>query len=80
MKEKYSCFNCPSISDYSLKDLKDICTSCGKEYGFPLYNFPQKIGDIEILKPLARGFYGSTYIGEKSPFGGVKISRVRRAS
>ncbi|WP_046756652.1 ORC-CDC6 family AAA ATPase [Kordia jejudonensis] len=76
MKEKYSCFNCPSLSDYTLKEKTDKCPKCGDEYGFPLSDHPENIGDIKIIKPLERGFYGSTYVGEISPFGGVKIKKV----
>lgn len=74
--EKYSCFICPVKDDYGLKELTDTCSICGEEYGFPLLQYPVKIGDIEITKPLARGFYGATYIGERSPFGGIKIKKV----
>jgi hypothetical protein len=74
--EKYSCFKCPQKSDYSLKKLEDVCPECGQEYGFPLFKHPIKIGNIEIVKPLARGFYGATYVGEIAPFGGIKIKRV----
>ncbi|MBO9154995.1 protein kinase family protein [Chitinophaga sp. GCM10012297] len=67
--EKYSCFNCPAANDYSLKNLTDLCPTCGLPYGFPLEYFPPTIGAIKILEPLARGFYGATYIGELSAFG-----------
>lgn len=75
MKEKYSCFLCPS-SDYSLKELTDVCPYCEETYGFPLEFYPDKIADIEIIKPLARGFYGATFIGEKAPFGGLRLKKV----
>ncbi|MCD9186335.1 MAG: protein kinase [Pyrinomonadaceae bacterium] len=75
MKEKYSCFNCPS-TDYSLKELTDNCPHCDEEFGFPLFDSPASIGDITITAPLARGFYGATYIGEISPFGGIKIKKA----
>lgn len=74
--EKYSCFNCPSKADYSEKELTDLCPTCGMPYGFPLSAFPDKIGEISILKPIARGFYGATYIGEIAPFGTLKIKKV----
>jgi len=66
--EKYSCFNCPSGADYSLKELSDLCPTCAMAYGFPLDFFPEAIGDITITKSLARGFYGATYIGEVKAF------------
>lgn len=73
--EKYSCFQCPS-KDYSEKELSDPCPTCGIMYGFPLEYFPDNIGNIKIIKPIARGFYGATYIGETSPFGNIKIKKV----
>lgn len=76
--EKYSCFNCPSESDYTLKELAQLCPNCNAPYGFPLDYFPEYIGDIKIIKPLARGFYGATYVGEKKAFSTVikKVLKV----
>lgn len=76
--EKYSCFNCPTISDYSLKELHQQCSNCNMEYGFPLDCFPEFIGDIAIKKSLARGFYGATYIGEVKFFNSIikKVIKV----
>lgn len=73
--EKYSCFNCPS-KDYEKKDLTDLCPKCNMPYGFPLDSFPDSINNIKIIKPLARGFYGATYVGEIVPFGNIKIKKV----
>ena len=75
MKEKYSCFNCPAI-DYTLRDLDDICPTCNDTYGFPLDSYPEKIGNIDIIQPMARGFYGATYVGEIAPFGGLSIKKA----
>lgn len=75
MKEKYSCFNCPD-KDYSLKELSDKCPTCEETYGFPLEFPPKNISNFDIVAPLARGFYGVTYIGEIAPFGGEKIKKV----
>lgn len=75
MKEKYSCFNCPAI-DYTPRELSDLCPTCNEAYGFPLDSYPEKIGNIDIIRPMARGFYGATYIGEIAPFGGLRIKRV----
>lgn len=74
--EKYSCFFCPVTSDYKEKELSDKCPACGREYGFPLFNKPKKIGNIEIIDAIDRGFYGATYVGKISPFGGVEIKKV----
>ncbi len=73
--EKYSCFKCPAANDYSLKALTDACPVCSLPYGFPLEYYPLEIGGIEIIKPLARGFYGATFIGEQSFFGS-KVKKV----
>ncbi len=73
--EKYSCFKCPS-SDYTEKDIHDLCPICGMAYGFPLDFFPKSIAGVEILKPIARGFYGATYVGEVVPFGTLRIKKV----
>ncbi len=70
--ESYSCFCCP-VKEYDLKELKDSCPMCNNQYDFPLKYFPKKIGDVDIIKPLSRGYYGAIYIGEYSPFGRHKI-------
>ena len=72
---KYSCFKCPS-KDYVLKNLTDLCPTCGNAYGFPLNFFPDEIAGIKIIKAIDRGFYGATFLGEISPFGGTKIKKV----
>lgn len=76
MKEKFSCFNCPTKDDHALKDLEDICPTCGDPYSFPLDKFPDDIAGIKIIQPIARGFYGATYLGEISPFGQIKVKKV----
>ncbi|MDD2306069.1 MAG: hypothetical protein PHP53_15315 [Prolixibacteraceae bacterium] len=73
--EKYSCFICPN-KDYSKKELFDVCTKCGLTFGFPLEFYPEMINNIRIIKPLARGFYGATYIGEIAPLGKLMIKKV----
>lgn len=76
MKEKYCCFSCPTKDDHALKDLKEKCPLCGEAYDFPLEQFPDEIAGIKIIEPIARGFYGATFLGEISPFGQVKIKKV----
>lgn len=73
--EKYSCFCCPS-KDHSLKNLEDLCPTCGLSYDFPLKYFPTKIAGITIKRALARGFYGATFIGETTPFGNRKVLKA----
>lgn len=64
--EKYCCFNCPK-TDYSEKDLDDLCPTCLYPYGFPLQTetIPKTIKDLTVIKALDRGFYGATYVVEK---------------
>jgi hypothetical protein len=67
MMDKYCCFNCPK-SDYTEKDLQDKCSECGLPYNFPLIEpyLPKKIGEYTVVAPLNRGFYGATYIVQRS--------------
>ncbi len=44
------------------RELDQSCSICGKNYGFPLDNFPDRIGNYIVVKPLSRGFYGATYV------------------
>ena len=61
---KYCCFNCPG-HDYSPKSLNETCSSCGRNYGFPLTDFPVRVRDYTVVRPLGRGFYGATYLVER---------------
>ena len=67
MKDKYSCFLHAQVGDYSEKLLSDLCPDCQKPYGFPIDPsvVPAQIGEYKILQPLARGYYGATYVAEK---------------
>ena len=64
--EKYCCFNCPQ-SDYTEKNLEDLCPKCSLPYGFPLNegSAPKTIKDFRVTKALNRGYYSATYIVEK---------------
>ncbi len=59
---KYCCFNCPEKGHDNTRELNHICPNCGQEYGFPLKHFPATIGELRVIKPLSRGFYGATYL------------------
>jgi len=74
MSEKgyYCCFYCPEASD-NKKNIKDKCPKCGRPYDFPLTNIPSKIRDYNILSPISRGFYATTYLSE---WGALKQKRV----
>lgn len=62
----YCCFLCPT-SDYSPKELTELCPTCGKPYGFPLTNSPVSVDRYQIVRALGRGFYAATYIAEYGP-------------
>ena len=68
---KYCCFLHPAI-DYSEKSLTDTCPKCGKEYQFPLVEYPKEIihpttgVKYSVRKAVGRGFYGATYLCTKS--------------
>lgn len=68
MKNKYSCFLHANVGDYEEKFLSDCCPKCQLPYGFPITEAfsPEKIGEYKIIRPLGRGYYGATYIAEKS--------------
>jgi hypothetical protein len=74
---KYCCFNCPA-KDYSLKQLADECPTCGMQFGFPLQSAPVTIGDFDVERPLARGFYGAAFVGRRR--GPIALRRVLKVS
>ena len=74
---KYCCFICPS-HDYKEKRLEDKCPSCGRQFGFPLFNAPAEIHGFKIIRPLDRGFYGATYVAESA--GPLKAKAVLKVS
>lgn len=58
---KFCCFFCPDRND-DVKHLSDECPSCGRPYGFPLFNPPKTISDdFTDVEPLGRGFYAATF-------------------
>ncbi len=63
----YGCFRHPS-SSFERKRLDDVCPDCNLPYEFPLVNYPRRIRDFVIQKPLSRGFYGAIYIATYGPF------------
>ena len=75
MASRYCCFKCPK-EDYSLHELDDKCSMCGKQYSFPLAEAPGSIGDYYDLKPIARGFYGATYEGKIGRLGRPIVLKV----
>jgi len=75
--DKYCCFFCPS-KDYAEKKLEDKCPTCDREYGLPLFQPPNEIGDYKVVRSLRRGFYATTYIVERK--GPLKAKFVLKVS
>ena len=75
MADKYCCFLHPK-KNYALKELSEVCSDCGKPYGFPLLEHPSVIGEYKIERPAGRGFYGVTYRALAGRFGEPKAVKV----
>jgi hypothetical protein len=75
---RFCCFNCPDL-DQSQKRLDDTCPTCGREYGFPLVDAPQTIGDFDVVRSLGRGFYAAAFVAK--PRSGLnRANRVLKVS
>ncbi|MCW5960085.1 MAG: protein kinase family protein [Pyrinomonadaceae bacterium] len=73
---KFCCLTCPQ-KDYSEKELDDKCPICGKEYQFPLKDYPESIKEYKIIKPIqSRGFYSVTYVAERGNLGNKFVLKV----
>ena len=59
----YCCFTCPTY-DYSEKTLDQLCPSCSRPFGLPVFSPPSLVGRFRIIRPIARGFYAATYFAE----------------
>ena len=56
--------------------LTDSCEVCGKAYDFPLTQPPSIIDGRRVVRPLARGFYGATFVVETQPFNNPAVIKV----
>lgn len=68
MKNKYSCFLHAKVGDFEEKLLSDLCPECQLPFGFPISEdyLPSEIEEYKIIKSLSRGYYGATYIAERT--------------
>ena len=73
---KFCCFCCPT-ADYSEKSLDDPCPTCGRKYGFPLFDHPTAVQSYMIAASLGRGFYAATYVAER---GSLRTKSVLKVS
>ncbi|MFY2822974.1 hypothetical protein [Ruegeria sp. MALMAid1280] len=62
---KFCCFRCPK-PDFSIKAIDELCPDCGCPYNYELKNPPSEIGDYRIIRALGRGFYGATFVAERT--------------
>lgn len=79
---RYCCFTCPQ-TDYEEKSLCDLCPSCGRKFGFPLFQRPISIRPLnphtrnfKILRPLGRGFYAATYLAESGALNTKSVLKI----
>ena len=56
--------------------MDEVCPECGKSYGFPLSEYPAEIEGRKVVRALARGFYGATYVVETKPFRNKAVIKV----
>jgi serine/threonine protein kinase len=61
MIDHYCCFVCADQNKTEERSLDQSCNSCGRNYGFPLQDYPQIINGFEVIKPLSRGYYSVAY-------------------
>src|SRR5258708_14176495 len=71
---KFACFIHPEIRSEDFDS--DICPKCQKSFLFPIEEFPEKIGEFKVIKPLDRGFYSAAYIVEAGPFKRNQVIKV----
>lgn len=72
---KYCCFSCPA-TDRSEKTLDDVCPTCGRQYGFPVSDFPSTVGTHRVTAALGRGFYAATYVAERGALNAKSVLKV----
>lgn len=79
MRRPLCCFIDPAFSTEP-RALEEVCHSCGKPYGFPLFDMPPTIGQFKVVRGLNRGFYSGvfhvTYGGLEAPYV-LKVSSRR---
>lgn len=73
MAGKYCCFVKPE-KGYEEHELTDV-SPAGYQYGFPIFNPPNQIGEYKVIKAKGRGFYGATYV-VKGRYNRMKIFKV----
>ena len=71
----YTCFLCPGPNETE-RHLSELCPTCEREYGFPIFEAPESIATYKIVRPLSRGFYAATYVAERGPFRAKSVLKV----
>ena len=60
MDKPLCCFIDPEYSDEP-RSLYDLCPTCQRPFGFPLFNAPPTIRDFTVISGLNRGFYSAVF-------------------
>lgn len=60
MDRPLCCFVDPDYSS-DPRALTDVCPTCNRPYGFPLFDAPGEIDGFKVVRPLNRGFYSAVF-------------------
>ncbi|WP_345328535.1 hypothetical protein, partial [Novipirellula rosea] len=69
------CFEHPELDDEP-HTLNDTCRVCGREFGFPIFDAPEYIGDYKVVRALDRGFYSAAFVVEVGLLRQWKVVKV----
>jgi hypothetical protein len=70
------CFWDPKREYVPDRTADDPCPECGRNFGFPLTNAPEKIREFDIVGVIDRGFYGAIYVAEMGPLRRKSVLKV----
>jgi hypothetical protein len=55
---------------------EDLCPDCGRAFGHPLTNPPERIDRFEIVDVIDRGFYGAIFVATSGALGRKSVLKV----
>lgn len=70
------CFWDPKKEYVPDRTLEDRCPDCGRAYGHPLVQPPERIEGFEIVGVIDRGFYGAIYVAESGALRRKSVLKV----
>ncbi|MEP3465534.1 MAG: hypothetical protein ABJN65_05860, partial [Parasphingorhabdus sp.] len=77
-KQTYCCFFCNQSTEIPVA--ADAKCECGIALDSILEDFPEKIGNYQIVRSLSRGFYGATYVVRKAPLNLLRVLKISPTS